>query len=156
MFLAYLRSRRSIVMFCLLGCVGVGIWLVGQLRAAETTELASQAQDQETSPEELKAFMRQKLEHSKAILEGLAVEDFALIRKNSQALGLLSLESNWNRLQTEEYIEKSREFRRAAESIREAADKENLEGAALRYVSLTVQCVECHKYLRHQVVVKKP
>lgn len=136
--------RRSVWLFCFAACVGVGFWLVNQLRAGETDPAAVV----ETPPDPLSTFMRLKLEHSKSILEGLAVEDYELISKNAQSLSLLSLESNWNRLQTEEYLTSSREFRRAAQGIRDAATNQNLEGAALRYVSLTVQCVECHQYLR--------
>lgn len=134
--------RRSVWLFCFAACVGIGFWLVNQLRAQEPAAAV------ETAPDALSTFMRLKLEHSKSILEGLAVEDYELISKSAQSLSLLSLESNWNRLQTEEYLTSSREFRRAAQGIRDAATGRNLEGAALRYVSMTVQCVECHQYLR--------
>lgn len=98
----------------------------------------------------LKTVMQAKLEYSKTILEGLALEDFAKIRKNSQQLGLLSLESSWEIIQTEEYVKQSREFRRTADLIHQAASEENLERAALGYVALTVRCIECHSYLRKQ------
>ena len=46
--------------------------------------------------------MQLKLEYSKQVLEGLAMEDYEKIAKNSQSLGLLSLESGWKIIQTED------------------------------------------------------
>src|SRR5947207_2397739 len=43
----------------------------------------------------LSRFMRPKLEHSKAVLEGLALENFGQIAKNAQALKELSEAAEW-------------------------------------------------------------
>ena len=93
-------------------------------------------------------FMRLKLEHSQKVLEGLALEDFQLIAKHSQEISLLSQAANWRVLQTPEYLQQSLEFRRTADGLTEAAKAKNLEGAALKYVDLTMKCVHCHKYVR--------
>ena len=145
MSLEKIRRRGMVFSGCLLGLIMAGFGISHAIGAND-----SRQDEVTTTAEPLKAFMRRKLEHSKAILEGLAIEDFDLIRKNSQGPKLMGLESNWNLLQTEEYLDQSREFRRTVDAIHEAAEKENLESAALRYVTLTVQCVECHKYLRSQ------
>ncbi|WP_372721959.1 hypothetical protein [Novipirellula sp.] len=92
--------------------------------------------------------MKMKLDKSKAILEGLTLEDFEAIAQNAKALKLLSLESGWNVLQTPEYVTQSQEFRRTAEMIAEAAKEKNISRATLGYVSMTVRCVECHSYMR--------
>ena len=99
-------------------------------------------------PASLRDFMRAKLSHSQKVLEGLTSGDFDLIAKNSQAMSLLSQESNWNVLQTKEYLERSQDFRRTCDSMTEAARKKNLDGAALAYVDLTMKCINCHKYVR--------
>lgn len=99
-------------------------------------------------PNEVSVFMRAKLDHSKKLLEGLALEDFTLIARESQELSLLSQATNWQVLQTEEYLEQSAEFRRSADALTEAAREKNLDAAALRYVDLTMKCVNCHKYVR--------
>ena len=103
---------------------------------------------QEESKKPLRPFMQQKLDFSKEILEGLALEDFDKIKRGSQALRLLSLESNWNTINTKEYLDQSMDFRRSANIISDAAKDRNIDRAALGYVRLTVQCVECHSYLR--------
>lgn len=103
---------------------------------------------QQTRPNAVKEFMRAKLDHSQKVLEGLAVEDFDMIAKNSQAMSLLSQASNWQVLETPEYLRQSKDFQHTAEAVRDAAKKKNLDGAALAYVELTMKCVNCHKYVR--------
>lgn len=98
--------------------------------------------------ESVKKFMRPKLGHAQKLLEGLTLENFELIQSEAQALSLLSREAEWNVLQTEDYLLYSSEFRRAADAIRDAANKKNLDGAALAYVEMTMKCVNCHKYVR--------
>src|SRR5689334_5537991 len=96
----------------------------------------------------IKDFMRAKLTHSQKVLEGLALEDFELIAKHSQEMSLLTLAENWQVLQTPNLLEQSKKFRRAVDTMNEAARKKNLDGAALAYVQATTQCVHCHKYVR--------
>lgn len=93
-------------------------------------------------------FMRAKLEHSKNVLEGLATENFDLIAKDSQQLTLLSLDTDWQVLQTPEYTQLSLAFRKTSQTLTDAAKKQNLDGATLAYVEMTLKCVECHKYVR--------
>lgn len=106
--------------------------------------------ESDLGPNQLSPLMRMKLERSKAILEGLAMEDFDKISSSAQALRLLSLESGWNVIQTEEYATQSRDFRRTSQVIAEAARDRDLGRATLGYVALTVRCVECHSYMRKQ------
>lgn len=124
---------------------GVSRWLgAGAGLAVAAAALLSFAQQ----PNEVSTFMQAKLDHSKKLLEGLALEDFNLIARESQQLSLLSQATNWQVLQTEEYLEQSAEFRRTADALTEAAREKNLDGAALRFVDLTMKCVNCHKYVR--------
>jgi hypothetical protein len=99
---------------------------------------------------DVRAFMEAKLEDSKKVLEGLTTENFELIVKNSQAMGLLSEDALWQVLQTSEYSQRSADFRRITDRLTEAARKKNLDGAALAYVELTMSCINCHKYVRDQ------
>jgi hypothetical protein len=125
------------------------ILIVGSLAVAWSVKGAALEQGPE-APQPLDKFMRMKLEYTKGIVEGLALEDYEMIAKSAQSLSLLSLESNWNVLQTEEYLDQSREFRNSAKMIVDAAHEKNVDRAALGYVSLTVRCMECHKYLRRK------
>ncbi len=97
----------------------------------------------------LDGFMQLKLDHAKGILEGLSNEDFNAISQNAQGLATLSLESSWDAYTTPEYLALSTDFRRAVRMMTEAANEKNLDRAALAYVNTTVQCIECHRYMRH-------
>jgi len=105
--------------------------------------------------DEIRAFMRKKLEHSQKLLEAVAIEDFDVMSRESQKLSLLSQEASWKVLQTEDYVQHSKEFRRTADAVTEAARKKNLDGAALAYVDLTMKCVNCHKYVRGVRIAEK-
>ena len=110
--------------------------------------LAGPAADAPPEPDKVAVFMRAKLGHADRVLEGLAVADFDLIERAAQELSLASLDSNWQVLQTEDYVRQSAEFRRACDTLKEAAGKKNLDGAALAWVDVTLKCVQCHKYVR--------
>jgi len=100
-------------------------------------------------PDNVEAFMRAKLKHSQDVLEGLTTEDFEMISKGAGQMEVLSQEAAWQVLQTPEYRQQSLEFRRATKELKEAAEKENLDAAALAYVDVTMKCVKCHQYVRN-------
>ena len=112
------------------------------LLAAGVVSTSARAEDR------LSAFMRAKLTHAEKTLEGLTKGDYELIAKHSQAISLLCEDELWSVVQTPEYQERSKEFRRSVDAITEAARKKNLEAATLAYVNATMNCVTCHKYVR--------
>jgi hypothetical protein len=93
-------------------------------------------------------LMARKLASSQKALEGLATEDYELMQRESQRLHLLSQESDWNVLQTRDYIRLSTEFRIAADQLRQAATDKNLDAAGLAYIKLTITCIDCHRHVR--------
>jgi hypothetical protein len=104
------------------------------------------AQPRKSSP--TKAFMRQKLEHSQRVLEGITLEDFDLVSKNAKKLSAMSQEVSWRAFENPEYIRYSDAFRRNVDELTRAAAERNLDGATLAYVKVTMSCVECHKFVR--------
>lgn len=101
-------------------------------------------------PKPRNLIMQKKLGDAQRILEGLAVKDFDAIEKHADELILLSKKAEWLVLKTPEYERQSNDFRNTASQIVEAAKKKNLDAAALGYVQLTMNCVNCHKYVRDQ------
>lgn len=96
-------------------------------------------------------FMRKKLEYSKNVLDGLAREDFAMIEKNAKALNAMSRAAEWEVPMipdVEHYVPYTAEFQRLASELTHKAREKNLDGATLAYVGLTMNCVNCHKYVR--------
>jgi hypothetical protein len=109
--------------------------------------LAGQSHSQQQA-NKVSEFMKLKLQHAQKVLEGLVMEDFDTIEKNSQSLSLLSQAETWQVLQTPDYLQHSGEFRRAANAVTNAARDKNIDGAALAYLEMTMKCVNCHKYVR--------
>jgi len=120
-----------------LGLLGVGIWAA-----------VNAADEPEDNQPTIKVFMEAKLKHSQEALQGLAIEDFDKIAASAGKLSLLSQAEQWQVLQTPEFMQRSAEFRREADALRDAAKKKNLDAATLAFVKVTMNCVECHKYVR--------
>jgi hypothetical protein len=97
---------------------------------------------------ELRDLMQQKLKASQRILEGVALNNFEQIARNAEELILISKETEWKVVKTPDYELHSNEFRRNADNLIRAAEDRNLDGAALAYVDLTLNCVKCHRYVR--------
>jgi hypothetical protein len=101
----------------------------------------------------IQKFMRQKLEHAKNVLEGLTVEDFALVANNARAMRELSEDARWRVSPSVNYLRLSAEFQDLAGEMEAKAKEKNLDGATLAYVKLTMACVKCHKLVREQRLV---
>ena len=96
-------------------------------------------------------FMRRKLEFSKNVLEGLALEQYPMIEKNAKALKVLSQAAEWEVPMipnATDYVALTSEFQRNTDELVKAAKQGNIDGATLAYVKLTMNCVQCHKYVR--------
>ncbi len=114
-----------------------------------TTFLAAQAQD---NPRTTRAeFMRMKLEYSKKVLEGLTLENYTMITKNAKALKTLSEAAEWEVPtipDVNEYVAFTSEFQKLSDELGKKAAEKNIDGATLTYLKLTMNCVNCHKYVR--------
>ena len=99
-----------------------------------------------------KEFMRDKLELTQGILEGLAVENIDLILSRSQRLSAMSQQVDWKVFENPDYEQQSIAFRRNVDALTKAAKNKNLDGATLAYVRVTMSCIECHKYVRGRLV----
>jgi uncharacterized protein (TIGR01244 family) len=94
------------------------------------------------------AIMKKKLEHAQKLLEGIAIRDFELIEKHADSLVLVSKKAEFLAFKTPDYTMYSDDFRRNAERAARMAREKNVDGAALAYVQLTMNCVNCHKHVR--------
>lgn len=99
-------------------------------------------------PTPLAAFMRPKLEFTQRLLESLVLEDFPKLAKNAKALRDLSEAAEWQVLPSLDYVGYSNEFQRITSELMHDAANKDLDGATLRYVQLTMNCVNCHKVVR--------
>jgi cytochrome c556 len=99
-----------------------------------------------------KEFMREKLELSQRVLEGLATEDYDLIIARGTRLSAMSKAADWRVFENPDYDQQSVTFRRHVDSLVRAAKDRNLDAATLAYVRLTMSCVDCHKLVRGKLV----
>ncbi len=129
-----------------------GRWIVVPLALLATLAVGMTVRArQDPGAEKRSQFMRLKLEYSKGIVEGLALENYDLILKNSQALKRLSMAAEWEVPtipDVENYIPYTVEFQRATDQLSQEARDKDIDGATLAYMKVTMTCVSCHKYVR--------
>jgi hypothetical protein len=109
------------------------------------------ARGQEPGPRRRSEFMRLKLEYSKQVLEGLTLEEYPKVIEGAKALEKLSRAAEWEVPtipDAAEYLAFSSEFRRLADEMVRKSREKNIDGATLAYLRLTMNCVNCHKYVR--------
>ena len=92
--------------------------------------------------------MRAKLAHSQAVLEGIALADYAQIESNAMALKRISQGGDWLVHESATYLDFSTEFREICDDLVTHAHAQNLQAVATDYGHLANSCVACHAYLR--------
>ena len=103
----------------------------------------------------LQKFMRAKLDLSQGILEGLVTEDFATIEKNAKSLQVLSIAEEWNVSNDPIYVQHSKDFRQTVAQISKMAAAKNIDGASLSFVQMTLSCIECHRFVRNELIAQE-
>lgn len=138
MFCFRFATRKAIcpaVCFLLLACC-----LSPGLRAQDAVE-----KNQPTS-----FWMQKKLEYSKNILAGIATADFDKLIQNAESMRRLSTIEGFIRGRTPGYRTQLQIFEESADEIIRQAKMDNVDGAALAFTQLTINCVNCHKQLRQE------
>ena len=92
--------------------------------------------------------MREKLTHSQRILEALMTSDFTLLERESAELEKVTQSPAWSVFKSPEYIRHSAAFLRASQDLTAAAKARDLDAADLHYMSLTLSCFQCHRYIK--------
>jgi hypothetical protein len=134
--------KTTIARFLCLCSAGFTIWVVD-----DSATRANQAAQKPSRSE----FMRQKLNFSKDVLEGLALEQFTSIEKNARALRRLSEAAEWEVPtipNATDYVALTTQFQREADELAKQAKERNIDAATLAYLKLTMTCVQCHKFVR--------
>jgi hypothetical protein len=121
------------------------------LIVATTLAEAPRVRGEDKPPPTRREFMRQKLEYSKRVIEGLTVENFETVSRSARAQRLLSQAAEWEVPtipNATEYVTFTGEFQRLCDELGARAKEKNIDGATLTYLRLTMNCVNCHKYIR--------
>ena len=127
--------------------IAVAIILIGSLTAAIAQSKRERA---------AKEFMRDKLELSQRVLEGIVTEDYDLIIAKGSKLDAMTKEADWRLFENPNYEQQSATFRRHVDSLVKAAKNKDSDAATLAYVRMTMSCVDCHKLVRGKLVATLP
>ena len=114
----------------------VGVALIASIGAASAAQTVA-----------LKRVMRNKLEHSQQILGDIVTSNWTGLERHSEELRRAAQDPAWAVLTTPEYVRQTGSFLRASEDLIDAAKRRDGDAAPLAYVSLTMSCVQCHRYL---------
>ena len=102
----------------------------------------------------LNRVMREKLDHSKAILGAVVTSDWRTMDRESRALALAVRDPAWIALIAPEYLKQSDAFQTALQQLIEASARKDLDQAAKAEVALTMSCVDCHRYVTRRRIAK--
>jgi hypothetical protein len=111
----------------------------------------SAAGDQGTS---LSRVMRDKLDHSKAILGAVVTSDWTTLDRESRALALAVRDPGWAALIAPEYLKQTEAFQAALQQLIAASARKDLDLAAKADVSLTMSCVDCHRTIARRRIAR--
>lgn len=117
-------------------------WRTAVMASAIMALAASPAQGPD-----VKQVMREKLDHAQHILEAVVTSDWVALETQSRELERLTRDPRWIVLKYPEYARYSNAFVGAVQDLHRAAAQRDLERAPKAYVAVTMQCVECHRYL---------
>jgi hypothetical protein len=104
--------------------------------------------------EGLHRFMRQKMEASSLILEGLCTDDLKSVADGSQTLLKMPSEAKWRVSNDIMYRRYSTEFLHAVEELQKEAESNDIDGASMAWVNVTMKCLKCHKWVRNPVIAE--
>jgi hypothetical protein len=102
----------------------------------------------------LNTVMRRKLVVTQNILEAVVTSDWTSLETNSRELEQLTRDPGWRVLNYPEYATHSATFVRAVQALHTAAAQRDLEETPKAYINVTLQCVECHRYLARQRIAR--
>jgi hypothetical protein len=103
---------------------------------------------------EVNNVMREKLVHTQKILEAVVTNDWVGLETHSRELERLTGDHRWTALKYPEYARHSMAFIKAVQTLHLAAAQRDLDGAPKAYVAVTLQCVECHRYLARERIAR--
>lgn len=105
---------------------------------------------------ELQKFMRKKLDASNKILEGLTTENSGLVKEGADDLATMCDAEQWRISKDVMYRQFSEDFQRATRSLGESAKASDLDKALIRWMDVTMQCIDCHRFVRDKLIAGQP
>jgi hypothetical protein len=127
--------------------------LVGVRAAQEPRDRPNPRLEAERQHNILAPIMEQKLRYTHRLITSLAIEDFKQMALDARELKLIGETTLMKVSPNLEYVKYSAEFSSVVEELGHRAKAHDLNGATLSYIRLTMNCVDCHKYVRDKNVL---
>jgi len=128
-----------------------GIFGGGQ-SSRETTAQDNKPVPPENDKAEHREFMRGKLSMAQKIIEGIATEDFDMIKQGGLELVSIAESAAWKSTRDPIYQYYSANFEQAAKSLIDAAKSKSVEKATFAYVHVNFSCTTCHQHVQRNRV----
>jgi cytochrome c556 len=126
---------------------------LGGLRAAQERDAQPDARDEPEQRRKILApVMAKKLRYSHRLMTSLATEDFAQMATDAWEVRRIGETALMKVSPNQDYVKYATEFSSAVEELQRRAKAHDLNGATLSYIRLTMNCVECHKYVRDKSI----
>jgi len=138
------QQRRSDVRFRLGWVAAVAV--------AVTMSVAATSSSAQTTA--LDRLMGQKLQSAQGLLATVVTSNWTEMQRRGEALMRLTNDPAWAVLKGPEYARQSQAFLTATQDLVDAAKRRDLEAAPLAYVSMTLSCVRCHRYVARARIAK--
>jgi len=94
------------------------------------------------------AMMREKLTHAQKVLEALTTSNQSLLQSESAALERITQSPRWDELRMTELQGYTDAFLKAVHELNAAAERRDIDAAAVQYGNMTTACVRCHRRLK--------
>lgn len=146
---------KTILTLIVCGCL-TAVWLTMPDDEAQADDNQARSappkQTKQQEPTELATFMRKKLRASNQVLEGLVMDNPELVTQGAEQMLTMSRAEGWRASNDMMYLQHSREFRRSVEVMRSKAEKRSIDGAALAWMDVTLNCIQCHEWVRDTII----
>lgn len=142
--MSVLTTKRSVfVLGSLVAMAAVST--TGILRSQTTPQASAEIKHEK---EVLSKAMARKLKSTQDLVKALAVEDFAQIDASAALLKQIGQDTLWKVSPNVTYIKYASEFSTISGQLAAAGRDKDLNAATLAYVRLTINCIDCHKFVR--------
>jgi hypothetical protein len=106
--------------------------------------------DMRTDRNNMQIFMRQKLEYSKSITEGIVLEKFDLISRSAAGMRRMSQTNFWIQTSNSTYLSNMTNFQHQLDQLFFAAGDRDLDRTTKTYGNVIKTCVDCHHLVRKE------
>jgi len=142
-------SRKTVAITAALICIGACIPMWSLRHQGGSAIKAAQPDRPDDRNADRQIFMREKLTMVNDIVEGLATEDFDLVKTGGNKLAKLAESAAWLSDRDPFYRHYSSHFEQAVRGLLDAADSKSPEKVTFAYVHVTFSCTACHQHVRN-------